>query len=132
MAVYRDLLGAPLNSKEAGPDDERDPYRRRIETYGLSLWPALLLQVYGSKSGETGSVYFVRSSSSICEVSHPSIVVPWETVEDDTVLWPVRQVVDEWYPMRDYEIQAYESDERYVLQFDFGLLQSVFPSRRAR
>ncbi|AKT43586.1 uncharacterized protein CMC5_078190 [Chondromyces crocatus] len=124
MSNYIDLLGEPLSREHV---EDKDRYRRCRFTYALPLWPELVLVVYGSKEGQSAGVDFAGRRS----VKVPptiSMVHPWHLVDEQMVDWPGLRVVDEWYPMKDYEVLIQVDDgswARHFLLFDHGLLQEV-------
>lgn len=123
MDVYVDLLGKPLAQKHV---DDADPYRRRAWTFALPLWPDFVLVVYGSEAGQVGGVTFASFESAGAPPAI-SVIDPWRLAEEQMANWPSLRVVDEWYPMKDYEalVQVHDGTwARYVLQFDYGLLQA--------
>ncbi|WP_438017194.1 hypothetical protein WMF18_41505 [Sorangium sp. So ce315] len=124
MSVYVDLLGEPLAQERM---DDADPYRRRRLTFALPLWPELVLGVYGSEAGQVGGVTFASFQSAEAPPVI-STIVPWRLADEQIANWPKLRVVDEWHPMKDYEVHLQVHDgtwARYVLQFDYGLLQAA-------
>ncbi|WP_437957914.1 hypothetical protein WME76_42580 [Sorangium sp. So ce119] len=124
MGVYVDLLGKPLAQERM---DDADPYRRRRWTFALPLWPEFVLVVHGSEVGQVGGVTFASFPSA---GTPPAIstIEPWRLAEEQMANWSSLRIVDEWYPMKDYEalIQVHDGSWALrVLQFDYGLLQAT-------
>lgn len=128
MSIYANLIGPPL-SREEGRTDE--PYKSVVERYHLSCWPDLELAVWGASDGMAAELEFVRpGDAGQLPIRSTRDVIPWKIVLGDILGAATDlEVVDEWYPMKDYRCQLPtakkgESVRRY-LQFDFGLLQKL-------
>ena len=129
METYTRLIGAPAASRRI---DTADPYRQVVYNYRLPLWPTLFFSVYGNREGQTGGVSFIAMSNTVAPITDPTALRPWEIVEDQIAPLSNARVVEDWYPQRDYEMQFRSSGTgdptRYVLRFDFQLLQEVVPA----
>jgi hypothetical protein len=129
MDAYSALLGGPLREVTTG---DPDPYRRLAHYYQLPLWTDVLLSVFGSMDRQTSGVGFVAPSSRPMNVGlRAQDLRPWRQTEGQlAALLAHAKPLDEWYPQKDYEC-VLESPAggtaRYVLRFDFSLLQEVLP-----
>jgi hypothetical protein len=119
---FHEFLGEPLRTTSSG-----DSYNDRGDIYRFEMWPhhdCVLL----SGNGAFGLVEFRQPGEAVSVESLDDLRV-WDTTqrELETVRCP-RTVADEWYPMKDYEVELPDARGRiapHVLQFDFGLLQCV-------
>jgi len=131
MNVYSTLLGSPLAVERA---PESQPYREVGFHFALPLWPDIRFTVWGSSHGQTGAVGFTSPLGvPALGMLRVDQLAPWHMVEAQLASTLQNgTVTDDWYPQKDFECMlAGRNDSamtRYILRFDFNLLQEVRPA----
>jgi hypothetical protein len=126
MSAYEALLGPPVDRGEC---EDGDPYDQAWTSYLFDVWPKVRLVVFGSRTGVAAGLRFERHPH---EPVSPMVdlqgLEPWRTTYADleTSGWPM-VTRETWYPVTDAEIQLPDTLDRFLLQFDFWLLQAVHP-----
>jgi hypothetical protein len=128
MDLYRRLLGEPLSEVHS---QGGDPFRRLIHHYRLPTWPQFNLSVLGNAAGTTSGLCFSAPEGlQGSEIHSGGQLAGWSLVESQLAqVVSAATVVDEWYPMADYECSLPGAEpgahSKWYLRFDFGLLQSA-------
>jgi hypothetical protein len=130
--LYKDAIGPPHTIEEdVTTSDER--FRNSvIMRYRLQAWPAFDFVVRRAPMGYAWGRGFLRAA----EVTTPPLgnvadLTPWRFVESEvSVRFAGRKSEDAWSDWEDFSYlipTKHGLVRRYLLQFDWNLLQAVFP-----
>ena len=123
-AYYR-FLGSPMRIDPV----EGSVYFTAKLFYSLPMWPGLELELTFNQDRFAGGIRFVRAGEPKARRLKLEDLIPWRVVEDD-LQSTCREavVVDGFSTTNDFCCTLLDpGSAKYLLAFDFGLLQEVLP-----
>lgn len=132
--LYRELLGQPISSAKDMQIEESSPFANSLSLrFKLPLWPSFDFTVHEHPTGYAWGISFIRGHG----IPSPNLLSaidlkPWGfEITEIYRSFGVPELIDGWNRQEDlvYKIQEnpFGHMKRYVLYFDYGLLQHFEP-----